>query len=249
VVQSDKKLVLRVENLSMGRAVSNMSFSAFGGEVLGIAGLVGSGRTETALAICGALKRDRINGGRVYLEGKPVRYRVPRQAVKDGIVYITEDRKVSGFFETMTVAANIYLGHLATGRRLPFLTKPSEGSSVARRFIDRFKIRATSLSARVIELSGGNQQKVVLAKSLTHQRKVVIFDEPTRGVDVGAIQEIHQLIREIADSGAAVIVLSSYLPEILAVSDRILVAKAGRIAAEFSPGEATEERIMFAAVH
>ena len=241
--------ILRVENLSVGRAVSNMSFSAYGGEVLGIAGLVGAGRTETALTVSGALKRDRVDGGKIYLNGKPVRYRVPRNAVKDGIAYITEDRKVNGFFETMTIGENIYLGHLTTGPKLPWIQRRREGMSVVQALVDRFKIRAVSSQAKVIELSGGNQQKVVLAKSLTHERKVVIFDEPTRGVDVGAIEEIHQLIREIAESGAAVIVLSSYLPEIMALSDRILVAKAGRIAAEFTPEEATEERIMFAAVH
>ncbi|MCW2762431.1 MAG: sugar transporter ATP-binding protein [Marmoricola sp.] len=244
-----RRKVLSVENLTMGTVVKNMSFSAYSGEVLGIAGLVGAGRTESALVITGALKRNRVNGGRIYLDGKPVRYRVPRQAVKDGIIYITEDRKVSGFFETMSVEENIFLGHLATSKRLSLLAPRSKGRSIAKKLVERFKIRSVSPSAKVIQLSGGNQQKVVLAKSLTHPPKVVIFDEPTRGVDVGAIEEIHQLIREFAEAGAAVIVISSYLPEVMALSDRMLVARMGRIVAEFTPEDATEERLMFAAVH
>jgi ABC-type sugar transport system ATPase subunit len=245
----ERRKVLSVENLTMGTIVKNMSFSAYSGEVLGIAGLVGAGRTETALVVAGALKRNRVNGGRITLDGRSVRYRVPRQAVKDGIVYITEDRKVNGFFETMSIESNIFLGHLATSKRIPLLAGARGQKSLARRFVERFGIRAVSPDAKVIELSGGNQQKVVLAKSLTNSPKVVIFDEPTRGVDVGAIEEIHQLIREIADSGAAVILISSYLPEVRALSDRVLVARGGRIVAEFPAQEATEERIMFAAVH
>ncbi|MFV0534150.1 MAG: sugar ABC transporter ATP-binding protein [Cumulibacter sp.] len=248
-IREPGETVLRVENLTMGAVVKNMSFSARAGEIVGIAGLVGSGRSETALIVAGALKRNRLNGGKVYLRGKEVRYRVPRQAVRDGIVYITEDRKVNGFFETMSVSANIFLGHLSTARRAAFLASSRQRQSVAARFTERFRIRGTSADAKVVELSGGNQQKVVLAKSLTHDKDLVIFDEPTRGVDVGAIDEIHTLIREIADSGAAVVVISSYLPEIMALSDRVLVARAGRIAAEFRIEDATQERIMFAAVH
>ena len=243
------RTVLSVENLTVGTIVKNMSFSAAAGQIVGIAGLVGAGRTESALVVAGAMKRNRINGGRVVLEGRRVRYRVPRQAIKDGIVYITEDRKVSGFWETMSIEENIYLGNLASARRLSVLTSKKAKQSIARRFIERFGIRAINPASRVVELSGGNQQKVVLAKALTGEPKVVIFDEPTRGVDVGAIEEIHQLIREFADRGAAVILISSYLPEIFALSDRILVARAGRIVAEFSPDDATEEKIMFAAVH
>jgi ABC-type sugar transport system ATPase subunit len=156
---------------------------------------------------------------------------------------------VSGFFETMSIEENIYLGNLASAGRLSVVTSKKAKQSIATRFIERFGIRAINPGSRVVELSGGNQQKVVLAKALTGEPKVVIFDEPTRGVDVGAIEEIHQLIREFADRGAAVILISSYLPEIFALSDRILVARAGRIVAEFSPGDATEEKIMFAAVH
>jgi simple sugar transport system ATP-binding protein len=244
-----KRRVLEVENLILGTVVKNMSFSVYAGEVLGIAGLIGSGRTETAKIIAGALKRNRIHGGRVLLNGKPVRYRVPKQAIDDGIVYITEDRKLDGFFETMTIAENLYLGQLASrkGRRLWWLSK-AKRDRLAREWTERLRIKTINPDAKIVELSGGNQQKVTVGKSLVADPEVVIFDEPTRGVDVGAIEEIHQLIRRLADEGKAVIMISSYLPEILAVSDRILVTRFGRTVAEFSREEATQEKIMYAAI-
>ncbi|MDQ0381144.1 sugar ABC transporter ATP-binding protein [Amycolatopsis thermophila] len=244
-----RRRVLEVENLILGNVVKNMSFTAYAGEVLGIAGLIGSGRTETAKIIAGALKRNRIHGGRVLLNGKPVRYRVPKQAIDDGIVYITEDRKLDGFFETMTIAENLYLGLLASrkGRRQWWLSA-ARRKRLAKEWGDRLRIKAINADAKIVELSGGNQQKVVVGKSLVADPEVVIFDEPTRGVDVGAIEEIHQLVRQLADEGKAVIVISSYLPEILAVSDRILVTRFGRTVAEFSREEATQEKIMYAAI-
>jgi simple sugar transport system ATP-binding protein len=244
-----KRRVLEVENLILGNVVKNMSFSAYAGEVLGIAGLIGSGRTETAKIIAGVLKRNRIHGGRVLLNGRPVRYRVPKQAIDDGIVYITEDRKLEGFFETMTVAENLYLGHLASrhGRR-NWTISHRRRARIAQEWAERLRIRTINADAKIVELSGGNQQKVTVGKSLVQDPEVVIFDEPTRGVDVGAIEEIHQMIRRLADEGKAVIVISSYLPEVLAVSDRILVTRFGRAVAEFSREEATQEKIMYAAI-
>ncbi|WIV55399.1 sugar ABC transporter ATP-binding protein [Amycolatopsis nalaikhensis] len=242
-----RRRVLEVENLILGTVVKNMSFSAYAGEVLGIAGLIGSGRTETAKIIAGALKRNRIHGGRVLLNGKPVRYRVPKQAIDDGIVYITEDRKLDGYFETMTIAENLYLGQLASRRGQWWLSR-SRRRALAKEWSERLRIKAINADAKIVELSGGNQQKVVVGKSLVADPEVVIFDEPTRGVDVGAIEEIHQLIRRLADEGKAVIVISSYLPEVLAVSDRILVTRFGRTVAEFSRAEATQEKIMYAAI-
>jgi ABC-type sugar transport system ATPase subunit len=242
--------VLEVDDLTVGNIVRNMSFSVFPGEIVGIAGLVGAGRTETAMVVCGAMKRRRLHGGEVRLEGRPVRYRTPRRAFKDGIAYITEDRKAAGFFSHLTISDNVYLGHLSSARRLPPLSTPGKRKRLVAKLVDRFRIRALDPArAKLVELSGGNQQKVVLAKGLTRMPKVAILDEPTRGVDVGAIEEIHALIRELAEAGVAVVVISSYLPEILAVSDRILVARAGRIVAEFETAEASEEKIMFAAVH
>jgi ABC-type sugar transport system ATPase subunit len=241
--------VLVVENVTMGAVVKNMSMSVYAGEVVGIAGLIGSGRTEIAKIIFGALKRNLINGGMIYLRGKPVRYRVPKQAINDGIGYITEDRKLNGFFETMRIDDNIYLSKLATKSGFTFLLSRARRSQLANYWVERLKISALQRKARIVELSGGNQQKVVIVKSLAQDPSIVIFDEPTRGVDVGTIPEIHGQIRRLADEGKAVVVISSYLPEILAVSDRILVARLGRIVAEFDGATATEDKIMYAAIH
>ncbi len=249
-ITAPREKVLEVENVVGANLVQNMSFSVYAGEVTGMAGLVGSGRTEIAQIIAGVQKRRVLHGGMIYYRGRPVRYRVPRQAINDGIVYVTEDRKVNGFFETMNAADNIYLGWLATRLGWRFLISPEERRRIGADWAGRVNIRALSgTDSTINEMSGGNQQKVVIAKSLVQQPGLVIFDEPTKGVDVGTIPQIHGLIRELAESGVAVIVTSSYLPEILTLSDRILVAQQGRIAEEFSPEEATEEKIMFAAVH
>src|SRR6202034_2461857 len=178
-----------------------------------------------------------------------VRYRVPRQAVRDGIVYVTEDRKVEGFFETMSIAGNLQTAAEARGVNPLKIVSMNKARALDKTWIEGVSIRAIDGNASIIELSGGNQQKVVIAKSLVQKPKLVIFDEPTRGVDVGAIAEIHELIHRLAEEGLAVIVISSYLPEVLNLSDRILVSQRGRIVEELSPNEATEERIMFAAVH
>jgi ABC-type sugar transport system ATPase subunit len=244
-----REKVLTVENVTMGMAVKNMSFSVYAGEVVGIAGLIGSGRTEIAKIIFGALKRNLINGGTIKLRGRPVRYRVPRQAIDDGIAYITEDRKLNGFFETMIVDDNVYIGNLATRKGWSFLLSRARRSKLANYWVERLKINALQRKAKIVELSGGNQQKVVLAKTMAQEPSIIMFDEPTRGVDVGTIPHIHAEIRRLADEGKAVVVISSYLPEILAVSDRILVARTGRIVAEFDAADATQDKILYAAIH
>ena len=248
-VRRPGKKVLSVQNLSMQNVVRNTSFSVFAGQVTGVFGLIGSGRTEAAKVVAGVLKRDFIHGGQVTLNGRPVRYRVPRPAVRDGIIYVTEDRKVEGFFETMSIAENIYLGAMAGGQSRATTVSMAEMREFAKHWIDALSVKAINGDARVIELSGGNQQKVVVAKALVQKPKLVIFDEPTRGVDVGAIAEIHHLIERLADEGIAVLVISSYLPEILQLSDRILVCRQGRIVEEFEGHKADEETIMYAAVH
>jgi simple sugar transport system ATP-binding protein len=240
--------VLRVENIRMGSMVNNMSFSVFPGEITGIAGLIGSGRSEVAKVIMGHTKRN-FGGGRIWLDGREVRYALPAQAVADGIAYVSEDRKLDGFFDTLSVAENVGLGWLAKFGRRRLLAPLARMRQIAGEWEKRLSIRRIGANQPVLYLSGGNQQKVVIAKSLVQQPRLVIFDEPTRGVDVGAIAEIRQIIRDIADGGAGVILISSYLPEILDLSDRILVAKSGTIAAEFSRAEATAERILHAAVH
>ncbi|MBN9270130.1 MAG: sugar ABC transporter ATP-binding protein [Mesorhizobium sp.] len=241
--------VLGVQNLSMGSMVRNNSFSIYAGQITGIFGLIGSGRTETAKVIAGVQKRNYFHGGEVKLFGESVRYRVPRPAVKDGIVYVTEDRKVEGFFETMSIADNLYSGLLGADLNTAAVVNHASAKVLADEWTRKLNIRAINSNARVIELSGGNQQKVVIASGLVQKPRLVIFDEPTRGVDVGAIAEIHEIIGRLADDGLAVVVISSYLPEIMNLSDRILVSRLGRIVEEFTPGEATEERIMYAAVH
>lgn len=240
--------ILNVENLSMGKVVRNTSMTIYGGQITGMFGLIGSGRTETAKIISGVLKRNYFYGGTVRLEGKPVRYRVPRPAMRDGIIYVTEDRKTEGFFETMSIGENLHIAALAASNSKSPVVRMSEAKQLYQVWKEKLSIRALSNTSKVIELSGGNQQKVVIAKSLLQKPRIVIFDEPTRGVDVGAIAEIHQLINELANEGMAVLVISSYLPEIQNLSDRILVTRAGKVVAEFDP-DATEDEIMFAAVH
>ncbi len=240
--------VLRVENLRMGSIVNNMSFSVFPGEITGIAGLIGAGRSEMAKVVMGHTKRN-LNGGRIWLDGREIRYSLPAHAVADGIAYISEDRKLDGFFDTMSIRDNIELGWLAKFGKGRFLMPFGKLRDIAKDWSKRLSIRSIGEDQSVLHLSGGNQQKVVIAKSLTQKPRLVIFDEPTRGVDVGAIAEIRKIIRDFADSGAGVILISSYLPEILDLSDRILVAKGGTIAAEFSREEADATAILNAAIH
>ena len=241
--------VLTLENLSMGKAVRGATMSAFAGQITGMFGLVGAGRTEMMKIVAGVLKRDFFHGGRIKLNGSSVRFSVPRQASRHGVAYVTEDRKLDGFFDRMGIAQNIFLGKLVKGANPLSVVTMAQAVREASKWIDQLNIRAIRQKARVVELSGGNQQKVVIAKSLIQAPQLIIFDEPTRGVDVGAIAEIHAIIQKLADAGAAVVVISSYLPEILAISDRILVARQGRIVEELSIEEATEEKIMYAAVH
>ena len=249
VVRPAGECLLSVRNLRMAAMVKNNSLSVFAGQVTGVFGLVGAGRTETFKVVAGLIKRDFFHGGEVLLRGKPVRYRVGRHAVRDGIAYITEDRKLEGFFETMSVARNIYMGLLGKVGGATGLVSNTVANEVGERWSKLLNVRAANKDVKVIELSGGNQQKVVIAKSLVQDPDVIIFDEPTRGVDVGAITEIHAEINRLADAGKAVVVISSYLPEVMALSDRILVAKQGKVVVEFSAIDATQEGIMYAAIH
>lgn len=241
--------ILSVQNLRMGNMVRNTSFSIFAGQVTGVFGLIGSGRTETFKVVAGVLKRDYLHGGKILFKDKLVRYRVPAQAIDAGIAYVTEDRKVDGFFETMTIARNIYVGLLAKLRSKRLLFRRSEEKKAGADWKEKLKVRAVSGNPKIIELSGGNQQKVVIAKSLIQNPELIFFDEPTRGVDVGAVAEIHELIRGLADQGLAVVVISSYLPEVMMLSDRILVSRQGRIVEEFTNKDVSEADIMYASIH
>jgi ABC-type sugar transport system ATPase subunit len=251
--RAPKERVLSVHNLRMTRggsaSVKNNTFSVSSGQVTGVFGLVGAGRSETFKIVAGLLKRNFVRGGDIVVRGKARNYASPVQAVQDGIAYITEDRKVEGFFETMTSSRNIYAALLAKmGRRRRWLSRQEE-TLIGDTWIRNLKVKSTHKDAKVVELSGGNQQKIVIARSLVQEPEIVIFDEPTKGVDVGAIAEIHALIARLADEGKAVVVISSYLPEIVALSDRVLVMKAGRVVEELAQSDVSDEKIMYAALH
>jgi len=248
-VRKAGRKVLSVQDISMGSVVQNNSFSVFEGQITGVFGLIGSGRTETFKIIAGIEKRDFLRGGTIELDDRPVRYYTPHEAVRDGIVYVTEDRKSEGVFETMSIGENLFSGLLASGLEPGWIIRTRDVHTLAAQWTERLNIKTLNTDASVVELSGGNQQKVVIGKGLIQKPRIIIFDEPTRGVDVAAIAEIHQLINQLADDGLAVVVISSYLPEIMNLSDRVLVCRQGRIVEELSPAEASEEKIMYAAVH
>ena len=232
--------VLRVEHLSRGTVLNDVSFALRRNEVLGIAGLVGAGRTELARAIVGL---DRIDGGAIHLEGRPQSIRSPRKAVALGISLVPEDRKAEGLVSVLSIRANAALSALPQLSTAGFI-RFGKLRAVVARLAKTMAVKAPRLDMAVSGLSGGNQQKVVLAKCLATGCKVLILDEPTRGVDVGAKVEIYRLIDGLVRSGMAVLLISSELPEVLTLSDRILVMSQGRIAAELDAATAAQETIM-----
>lgn len=244
-----REKILSVENVTMGQVVKGMSFSLYAGEVTVLAGLVGAGRTEVAKIVAGAVRRRFLHGGRIYLKGKSIRYRSPAQAIRDGIVYVTEDRRSEGFFETMSIEKNLYLGWLAVQGWRKLLLSGRYSAQLAADWIGRLKVRTQSRATPIKHLSGGNQQKIIFARAMLQEPTVVIFDEPTKGVDVGSAEDIHRTVLDLAARGAVVLVISSYLPEVFRLADRILVARAGRIVAEMDPASATPADVMFAATY
>jgi ribose transport system ATP-binding protein len=222
-------------------AVRGVSFDVREGEILGIAGLAGSGRTEVLRAIHGA---DPIDAGRIEVHGRAVSVRSPRDAIGLGIGLLTEDRKADGLLLLQTVAFNTTIARLDDIEEWGIL-RPARERSLVGGYIERLSIRTPSSESRVRNLSGGNQQKVIFAKWLNAECRILLIDEPTRGVDVGAKREIYSLLRSLADRGVAIVMVSSELPEVLGLSDRILVMRDGRVAAELPRSEASEERIMF----
>ncbi|MBX9456830.1 MAG: sugar ABC transporter ATP-binding protein [Rhizobium sp.] len=227
--ESTRAAVLEVSDLGDNRRVHHCSFDVKAGEVLGIAGLVGSGRTELARLIYGA---DPKISGEVRLNGRPVRIATPRDALDAGIAYLTEDRKALGLFLDMSISDNINIGVIGGDARAAGVLNFARAKERALRAIASLSIRTTGAGVNVGALSGGNQQKALLARLLETRPKAVILDEPTRGVDVGAKSEIYRIIDELAQSGIAILVISSDLPEILGISDRVLVMREGRIAGE-----------------
>jgi len=238
-------VLLRVDGLGRSGAFEDVTFTVRAGEVVGFAGLVGAGRTEVGLALFGIAPADR---GFIAVAGEPVKIRNPRDALRLGIAYLSEDRRHLGLSLPQSVTSNITLPRLGS-YRTPFgLLDTRAERSVAGTFRDRLQIRTDSLRTPVGNLSGGNQQKTMLAKWLNVVPRVLVLDEPTRGIDVGAKADVHRLIDDLARSGIAVIVISSDLPEVLAMSDRVVVMREGRVRAVFDHADAEPERVMAAAV-
>lgn len=232
---------LRVEGLTRGARLQDVSFSVRAGEILAIAGLVGAGRTELVRAIFGA---DRIDSGRIYVNGREVKIRSPQDAIRAGIGLLTEDRKQQGLILKMSVRHNVTLATLkAMLRGGLFIDHAKEAQSTAQ-YVQSIAIKASSQEQLVINLSGGNQQKVVLSKWLATAPRILIFDEPTRGIDVGAKVEIYKLMNQLAAQGVAILMVSSEMPEVLGMADRILVLCQGRVSGFLTREEATQERIM-----
>jgi ribose transport system ATP-binding protein len=239
------QVALRVEELTVGQKVRDVSFKVAYGEILGVAGLMGSGRTETMRAVFGA---DRANRGRIYLYGssEPVEIRRPRDAVRKGIAFLTEDRKEQGLLLSLAIRKNISLARLNDINRFGWLNLSKE-RTVAEKYVDALSVRCSSIEQMIGELSGGNQQKVVIAKWMYRDCDILIFDEPTRGIDVGAKFEIYHMLTDLAEKGKAIIFVSSDLKELMNVCDRIMVMSAGSVAATFDRGKWNQEKIMSAA--
>lgn len=232
--------VLRVRNLNAGPQVRNVTFDLRRGEILGFAGLIGSGRTETARAIFGA---DKIDSGTIEVNGRPVQIDSPKTAVKHGIGYLSEDRKRYGLAIKMTLADNAVMASFDAFERGPFLNQ-RKIARTTREYVDRLNIRTPSIEQLIRNLSGGNQQKVVIAKWLIHNSDILIFDEPTRGIDVGAKSEIYALMNDLVAQGKSIIMISSELPEVLRMSDRVAVMCEGRLTGILDIAEASQESIM-----
>ncbi|MEF9945065.1 MAG: sugar ABC transporter ATP-binding protein [Lachnospiraceae bacterium] len=242
-VPEDAPVVLKVEHLNAGKMVRDVSFELRKGEILGFSGLMGAGRTETARALFGADKKD---SGDIYINGEKVEIHKPADAVKYGIGYLSEDRKRYGIITGKTVAENTTMASLEMFMNGIFIDKKKE-KEIAEKYVDALKTKTPSVNQAVKNLSGGNQQKVVIAKWLARDSEILIFDEPTRGIDVGAKSEIYTLMNQLAKEGKSIIMISSELTEVLRMSDRIVVMCEGRKTGELSIEEATQENIMTAA--
>jgi rhamnose transport system ATP-binding protein len=236
-------VVLRAQGLASRGVFSGVSFDLRRGEIVGLAGFVGSGRTEIARAIFGI---DRLDAGELWIDGRRFRPSSPRAALRRGLAYLPEDRLNQGLVQPMSVAANTSMAVLPELTPAGLL-RPRRERALARRFMEELRIKATSPAQVVRSLSGGNQQKVVLSKWLAAEPRILILDEPTHGVDVGTKADVHRTISHLAAGGLTILLISSELLEILAMSDRVLVMREGRLAAELSRTEATEERIIQAA--
>lgn len=236
-------VILEVGNLQDGRELHGVSLKLHRGEILGIAGLVGAGRTALAETIFGVRS---CTEGEIRVNGKPIRIKSPIDAIRCGMGFVPEDRKQQGLFMNMAVRENIVISSMDEITNLGFVNF-TQASQVADKLVRRLDIRTPSLLQRVHNLSGGNQQKIIIARWLILNLRILILDEPTRGIDVGAKAEIHNLTRQLAERGVGILMISSELPEVLLVSDRILVMREGRLVSEFTRHHATQDNIMRAA--
>ncbi|MGL6198656.1 MAG: sugar ABC transporter ATP-binding protein [Lachnospiraceae bacterium] len=232
------EVLLKVEDLSSGRAVKNVSFELRRGEILGFAGLVGAGRTETVEALFGIRPK---TGGKIYKDGVELKIKSPEDAIKHGIGLLTEDRRGNGIVGLLSVRENAILANL---KEYGFVLKHTKIRKDAEEYVEKLNVKTPSLDAQIQNLSGGNQQKVLVARWLLTNPDVLIVDEPTRGIDVGAKAEIHALLTKLAGEGKAIIMISSELPEVLGMADRILVMHEGRITGILGREEASQELIM-----
>jgi ABC-type sugar transport system ATPase subunit len=234
------KEIFKVENLNKRGLLSNISFTVNRGEIVGFAGLAGAGRTELAQAICGLIKKD---SGVIYIDGKKAKIHKYRDALENEIVYVSEDRSKYGLILEMSIKQNITMSQLKKVSKHSFIDFKME-EAVAKRYIENVGIKTPDADFLVENLSGGNQQKVSVSKALALQPKLLILDEPTRGVDVNAKAEIHYIISKLIENGLTIILISSEMPELLGMCDRIFIMKNGRIAGELNRKEATQERIL-----
>jgi ribose transport system ATP-binding protein len=232
--------LLRAENLTRGRRLDRVTIEAGRGEIVGMAGLLGSGRTETARAIFGA---DPVDEGRVMLEGKTLDVNSPNDAIAAGLAFLTEDRKAEGIIPELSVRENLTLAALPEMTRFGVVSRAAQDKVVGQ-FMKRLGIKASSAEQKIRELSGGNQQKVLLARWLCKHPKFLILDEPTRGIDVGAKGEIQSLINELAASGLGVLMISSELEELVEGSSRVVVMRDGRCVAELRGADVSQENII-----
>ena len=235
------EVVMEVKGLEVPHTIYDINFQLRKGEVLGFSGRVGSGRTSTAKAIVGAIPKSK---GKILINGKPVKIGSPLEAIKNGIGYLPEDRKTEGLILTKSVKENITLAALTRKFMRGFIIDHKKEADVSEEYREKLRIKTPGINRQVKFLSGGNQQKVVFAKWLCSGVDIYIFDEPTRGIDVGAKSEIYQIINDLVAQGAAVIVISSELPEILGICDRVLVMRDGWITANIDRSDATQEKIM-----
>jgi len=236
-------VAFRAERLTRRGVFSNVSFDLRRGEIVGLAGFVGSGRTEVARSIFGI---DPLDGGELWIEGRSFTPRSPRAALRRGLAYLPEDRLQQGLVQPMSVGENVSMAVLPAVSPGGFL-RPGRERALAQRFMDELRIKATSPAQAVRSLSGGNQQKVVLGKWLAASPRILLLDEPTHGVDVGTKADVHRTISQLAAEGLSILLISSELPELLGMSDRILVMREGRLVGELARDQATEERIISAA--